>query len=270
MTKATPRNLTILFLVCISSTFFAQFEMGETAGYANAGLTINNVWSMQHNQAGLSQVKNMEVGIAYKMSFLLSETSTQSIVLALPVENGAFGITLNSYGYQLFNKGKYGIAYGRILSEKISAGIQMNYETIRLGDNYGKASVLTFEGGFQYYMSEKIILSGHLFNPNRSKYNSIEGLKTSSKLKTGFRYTFSEQVFIVGEVWKDNADKAHVIVGTEFNAMESLVFRLGLSTNPSQVSLGVGFKHKSFQFDLATDYHSELGLTPNFSLRYAH
>lgn len=272
MTKSEIRHKFILLgliaMMCVPLSISAQFEVGEAAGYGNAGLTLSNAWSLQYNQAGIADIKTIEAGIAYKMPFLLNETANQSLAIAVPVSFGAFGLSVNTFGYSLFREGKYGLSYGKKITEKLNLGVQLNYESIQIGENYGSASVFTVEGGFLYTLNDNISLAGHVYNPNKSTYAEIEKSETASKIKGGFRYTFSEKVFLTGEVWKDSFHKAQVVVGTEFFLLEKLKFRAGISTEPTQSSFGLGLIVKDFQIDLATDYHQELGVTPNISLRY--
>ena len=198
----------------------------------------------------------------------LNETATQSLQVGVPVQGGAFGLSINAFGFELFKERKIGLAYARKMSDKLRVGLQLNYESLAFGDVYGNSYTMTFEGGFQYSLNDQFVLAGHVVNPNKSKYRGAPELAGPSELRGGVRYLFSDNIFVVGEARKNSEEDVRLLFGTEFQVVDFLIVRLGVSTEPTLMSFGLGFNYRAFHFALSSDYHNELGITPTFALRY--
>ena len=265
-----PIRLIATFLLLTTGSFhaIAQFNLGESTGYGGAGLTGQKVWALGHNQAGIAEIESIEVGLAYRMAFMLNETATQSLQVGVPVQGGAFGLSINAFGFELFKERKIGLAYARKMSDKLRVGLQLNYESLAFGDVYGNSYTMTFEGGFQYSLNDQFVLAGHVVNPNKSKYRGAPELAGPSELRGGVRYLFSDNIFVVGEARKNSEEDVRLLFGTEFQVVDFLIVRLGVSTEPTLMSFGLGFNYRAFHFALSSDYHNELGITPTFALRY--
>lgn len=241
----------------------------RSAGMAHSSVTLYDVWSVHHNQAGLGWLENPEAGIFYENRFLLSELSYRGGVFAYPTKSGTFGLSVQSYGFNLYSENKYGLAYGRKLSEKVSAGIQLNYHTLRIAENYGNTNGISVEAGIQARLTEKLAIGVHVFNPNRTKVAEFEDERIPTIFRLGMNYTFSEKVFVTAEVEKDIDFNPVFKAGVEYHATDMLYLRGGVSTEPVLASFGFGLELKQFRLDIANTFHQTLGHTPQVSLQYA-
>jgi hypothetical protein len=233
-----------------------------------AYITMQDVWSAMHNQAGLTDLNGLSAGVYYENRFGLNELSDKGAVLALPLKNSAFALHYHSFGYSSFNTSKTALAYAMKLSDKFSFGLQFNYHNTRIAENYGSKSSLSVEGGFLFKMNEHLSIAAHLTNPNRAKLSSYNDERIPTILRLGAGYRFSEKVVLTGEVQKASDAKASVRAGLEYALVQQLSLRAGFGSTPSQYSFGFGWKLKTFQLDVATGYHLVLGFTPQISLTY--
>lgn len=248
---------------------FAQNAPGARAsGMGGSYLVMQDVWSAVHNQAGLVYSESVQAGIFYENRFGLKELSDKGIVASMPFRKGAFGISYRSFGYSGYNLSRAGLAYAMRLGEKLSAGIQFNYLTTRLGENYGTNSGISVEAGFLYQMSEKISLAAHLYNPNRTKLSDYNDERFPSRMRFGAGYRFGEKVILTGEVQKPSDSHATVRAGLEYLPAKNMAIRAGLGTDPAQYTFGFGYKINAFQIDAATGYHLVLGFTPQISITF--
>ncbi len=98
----------LLVVLLLSSSLFASNDNypmgGRSAGIGHASVTLSDVWSTHHNQAGLAYLENISAGVFYENRFLLKELGVQGGVLALPTKGGTFGISMSSFGYSLITK----------------------------------------------------------------------------------------------------------------------------------------------------------------------
>lgn len=259
-----------IFSICNSS--FAGSDNSpvgaRSAGIANASVTLSDVWSVHHNQAGLGFVKSAGAGIYYENRFMMKELSLKGGAAVYPIKAGTFGVSVSSFGYTLYSENKIGIAFGKALGENFSAGIQLDYLSTRIAENYGQSAAFAGEIGIQAKPWKNLTVGVHLFNPTRSKLADYNNERTPTILRVGLDYKFSDKVFVAVETEKDIDHKPVFKAGLEYRPAEALYLRAGISTNPSLSSFGFGLKLKQFKLDFASSFHSVLGYTPQMGLVY--
>lgn len=264
----------ILFICFLSLSFIAKagnenFPIGaRSTGMGNTCLTLSDVWSTQYNQAGLANVRLISAGVSYESRFLQKDLGIQSFAFALPVKSGTFGLNYTGFGGKLYRQTKVGLSYGMKFSEKISGGISLNYHNLRIGNNYGNKSSLTFEVGIIAQIIENLQLGVHIFNPSQTKLNDFEDEIIPTIFRLGVRYDFSDKVVALLEVEKDVDFNPSYKAGIEYHPTDLLYIRTGISTNPSAPSIGFGVDLNNFRFDFSSTFHPVLGATPAIGLVY--
>ena len=258
----------LLFAVFIVDVHAQNAPGARASGMGGAYLVMHDVWSAVHNQAGIVYSESAQAGVFYENRFGLKELSDKGLVASMPFRNSAFAISYRSFGYSGYSLSRAGLAYAMKLSDKFSAGIQINYLTTRLGENYGTNSGISAEAGFLYKMNEKISLAAHLYNPNRTKLSDYNDERIPSKMRFGAGYRFSEKVILTGEVQKPSDNKATVRAGIEYLPVKNLSLRAGFASDPAQYAFGFGYRINAFQIDAATGYHLVLGFTPQISITF--
>lgn len=261
---------TLLCLLFIDEKTTAQSDAGARAS-AMAGTALSNedVWSGFHNQAGLAHLEGLSAGVFVENRFAMKELGDKGLTIAMPFRNSAIGINYRSLGYSAFSNSKAGLAYSMKLAEKFSLGIQLNYHAVRIGENYGNANTVSFEGGFLYKMTDKLSIAGHIFNPTRAKLADFNDERIPSLMRFGLGYKFSEKVRMNAEVRKASDAKASLRAAIEYWVIEPLAIRAGFGTDPARYTFGFGYRLKEFQLDVAAGYHLMLGFTPQLSLTYS-
>lgn len=240
----------------------------RSGALGHASVSLSDFWSLYNNQAGLAFIENPFAGVSYENRYTVSELSRNFVGVIVPTKSGTFGFSLTSFGYSAYNEGKYGFAYARKLSEKMSLGVQLNYQTIRQGNDLGKQNNITAEIGFQAEIIEDLKFGVHIFNPNRSNISDNPKENIPTVFRLGAQYTLSEKVFIVAETEKDIDRSAIFKTGIEYHVLDQLYVRGGIATNPTYSSFGFGLVLDQIKIDLSTSYHQVLGHTPQFSLSY--
>jgi len=252
-----------------ASCLLAQDTPGARAiGLGGSAIVLDDVWSGFHNQAGLVYLKGLSAGVFYENRFSLNELATRGAIVALPFGNNAFSLSYKSFGYSAFSNSKASLAYALKMSEKFSGGIQINYHSFRIGENYGTQQTVSFEGGFQYKMTSKLTLGAHIYNPTRAKIADFNDERIASVLRAGAGYKFSEKLQLLGEVRKASDSDAGLRLGIEYWPVEQIAVRGGFGSEPSMYSFGFGWKLKTFQVDAAASFHQVLGFSPQLSLTY--
>ena len=267
---------TLLSILLLLFSFFIlkaadNYPVGaRAAGVANASVTYSDVWSSFHNQAGLAQVNDISAGVYFENRFLISDLSVKGFAVALPTAKvGTFALSATMFGGSLYNEKKAGIGYAKKLGQKFSAGVQVDYLSTFIAEDYGNRSSFAVEIGMLAEPVKNLKLGVHLFNPNKAKLAEYADERIPVIMRFGASYKFSEKVLISAEEEKDIDQKSVFKSGIEYHIAEVLYLRGGISSNPSLTTFGFGLKiNKQFLLDMASSWHQQLGFSPQFSLGY--
>jgi len=252
---------------------------GRSAAMGNATVCLSDFWSVHNNQAGLASQQYIAGGFYFENRFMVKEMSLQTAAVILPTRSGVFGMNLSYFGYTQYNEKKIGLAYGRSFSDKFSAGIQLDYLSTSLGDQYGSRHLVTFELGIQSKLTDELTIGAHIFNPTRVKLTDDKNERVPTIFKLGMAYSFTDDLLITLETEKDLDYKPAVRGGLEYTIINEAIVRLGYSTIPSTsgsenfsissiYTFGFGLELNNFNIDFASSVHQTLGWSPQISIVY--
>ena len=264
----------ILLSVFILGTFFLQAQTLRrpvAASYTGLGaysLNHVDVFSFTANQASLAQLKNNSAGVYGERRFLLSELNNYTAAIGLTTKSGNFGIKANYSGFTDYNETQLGLAYGRKLGSKLDIGAQFNYNAVRIAEDYGSATAISFEMGTIFHLTDKLNAGLHINNPIGGKFGKDQQEKLSSVYGFGVGYDASEKFFISAEIEKEEAQPVNVNAGFQYKFIPQLLVRAGMASATSSAWLGLGLTLKSFRLDVTTSYHPQLGITPGVMMLF--
>ncbi|HLU83878.1 MAG TPA: hypothetical protein VKZ45_00260, partial [Vicingaceae bacterium] len=267
------------YLLIIAFFCFADIQSGfaqvindpvgaRSTAMAGVNATLSDVWSANNNQAGLAFVEDLSAGLYYENRFLLKETSYKAGAFVLPTKTGAFGASIASFGFTEFMETRAGLSYGLKFSERFAVGVQMNYLRTSLTQEFGSKNSVTGAVGLIGKLNDEITIGAHVYNPNRSKLAEYDNERIPTVMKLGMDYRFSEKLMIVVETEKDIDFDAIVKFGVEYQFMDILYVRGGISNNPTSSAFGFGLIMKNFILEASSSFHQTLGMTPGISLIY--
>ena len=261
----------ILFIYLTISVYAGNedFPIGaRSAAMGNASVSLIDVWSAQHNQAGLGFLHDPSAGVYYENRFMLKELSVKGAVLAMPVKGGTFGLCISNFGYSLYSENKYSLSFAKAFGDKFSIGIAMDYLSTKIAEGYGKKGVFAAEIGLQAKPMKGLNIGAHVYNPTRTKLADYNNERIPTIIRLGGDYTFSDKVTLAVETEKDIAQKAIFKAGIEYRAVKEFYLRAGISTNPTLSSFGFGINLKNFKLDISANYHQTIGLSPQLGMTY--
>lgn len=258
--------LPIILLVTLCNSLLAQ--SGRLAGIGNSAISNFDIWSVNHNQAGLADLNSSAVALGYENSYQLNELSTQAAVFALHTKTGNFALNYKRFGYSLYSENNIGIAYARKLGEIISAGIQFDYIYYNQTEDYGNRGVFLMEVGLIAEPIKNFFIGAHFYNPWQAKLADYEDERVASKMRFGLSYYFSDLVLFSIETEKDLEQEIRFKAGIEYEPVADLFLRTGITSQPNEFSLGVGYSFWKFTFDLAFTTHQNLPISTILSLKY--
>jgi len=114
----------------------------------------NGFWSSFHNQAALAYNNSLFFGFNYENRFNISELGTRSLGLNIPAGKASLGAVYSHFGYTDFRRDMTGLACGLKLSNKISAGLQVDYFSVKTSGEYNNNQSVTCEAGLLITLSE--------------------------------------------------------------------------------------------------------------------
>lgn len=238
--------------------------------YTGAGAySINHtdVFSFTAHQAALAQLKNPASAVYAERKFMLQELASYTAVAAVKTKSGNFGLQANYSGFSSYNETKLGLAYGRKLGNRINAGMQFNYNGIRIA-GYGTASAITVEAGTIFHLTEQLSAGIHVNNPVGGKFGNNKEEKLPAVYTIGIGYAASEHFFISTEISKEEDQPVNVNAGLQYRVLSKLMTRVGVASSASTIYAGVGISFSSFRADVTVSYHNLLGLTPGLLLLF--
>jgi hypothetical protein len=257
-----------LFFLFLQIAAIAGTPYGIRAGAGEAGMGYACVmkegfWSSFNNQALLAFNKDYSFGVNYEDRFGIRELGTRSAGVLIPAGKASFGAAYSNFGYADFKRDVAGLACGMKLSEKVAAGVQIDYFSERTSGEYSSYQYITFEAGVVACLSDNIKLGVHLFNPVP---NSFRKNNQPMSLRAGAGISLSKSLFAGVEAEMSSGSNLTLRTGFEYEAVKSLMLRAGFSTMNNSFCFGMGYQLGIVKLDLGFATHDRLGVTSSASL----
>ena len=230
------------------------------------GITATGTRALFLNPAGLARTKAKTFELGVWQPFGLAELNHLNAAAALPLKSGTFGLSINYFGFDLYNEQRIGLAYGRRLAERFYLGAQLNYLALNIPE-YGNRGLVSFEIGLQSDISPTVHLAAVVRNPVRQEL--VEAIQLPSVLAVGVDYEPSSKTQLLLEVEKAIDRPLRLRAGAEYRFVDALQLRIGLRTAPAEPTFGLGIRPGTrLRIDLAGAVHPTLGWSTGLSVGY--
>ncbi len=261
-----------LFLCSTLQFGWSQNGLPSTYGarsiaMGNTGVSMEDVGALLNNQAGLAGLTSFSALIAAEQRFAISDLQSVAAGVALPTGGGTFGLSLQYFGFDLYNEQRLGLTYARNLFDNLSIGAQFVVHNTRI-EEYGSKWTAAVELGLRYEITDGLAVGAHVFNPARIEV--IEGEFLPTVLRLGFSYKSSDKATFAAEISKDIDYPVQVRAGFEYQLAAPIALRAGVQTAPEKWSFGMGYhlEKQHLVVDLSASHHQFLGFTPAISLAF--
>ncbi|SFE89330.1 PorV/PorQ family protein [Sunxiuqinia elliptica] len=235
----------------------------------NASVSLQSPLSIFSNPAGFSSHDKVSLGLSYESRFSLNDLQTASAFGVFPLAGSWFGASFSQFGNQSYHENKWSVGIAKQLSARLRAGIQFHYLSIFLVENDERPAYLLADFGVQYAFKNGVIVGAQLFNPNELQF--FKGNLTNSQplvIRLGVHQTFGEAVLLAVELYQQEEKVTGARAGIELNLKRQFQCRVGIDSQLSLFTMGLGYSVKHFQFDIAFAHHRYLGYSPSFSVYY--
>ncbi len=257
-----------ILLLLFSCELRAQVNAGpRAAALGTAGTALNGVWSVQQNPAGISDVSEPALSLAYEQYLPEPGLSTRSAVFVFPFSNNAVGLSFERYGFSAYQEQSAGFAYAKKFGPSLKLALGFRYHQFSI-PAYGSSAAFSVEAGFQYALSEQFSLASHVYNPGRSKYAAASEVDIPVKISFGTAVRFSDKLLLVSELRARLDYPLDVGVGLEYAMVEWFALRGGITVNPFKRYGGFGLSYNHVSLEGAISFHTHLGYSPQIGLGY--
>jgi hypothetical protein len=238
------------------------------AGAAQTGMAYttimkNDLWSSFHNQASLAYNHGISFGTSYENRFGIKELGTCTLSFAANTGKTSFGAVYSHFGYSDFSRHMTGFACALPLSDKLSAGVQIDWFSEKMPGRYNSKQAITFEAGILIKSSENLGFGIHLFNPIP---NSIRKNEMTSGISAGAGIKLTGNFLAGAELEVTTSGVVDLRTGFEYEAARGFWLRGGFRTFNPSFSFGLGYKIGSAIIDIAFATHEKLGITSSISI----
>lgn len=255
----------VLGIFGIFNPLRAQTSLGATSvAMGQTGVAIPDAnWSLFSNVALMPTDENRVsfygfryVGIA-EITDMAANVTTQTNL-------GTVGIGVHRYGFNLFNENRFLLAYKNSL-DRFHYGASVSYTHIFQGGDYGAAGAIGFDLGLAAEITEDLWFGARATNLNQPSYGDTDE-ELARELATGLSYQLTAEALVTAEIVKDVMFPLSFRSGVQFEIIQSLFIRAGITTQPETYSFGFGYQSSRWDVNFALQQHNPLGLSPALDL----
>lgn len=243
----------------------AQNSMGAASvAMGQTGVAIpNSNWSLFSNVA-LMPTDQHQVSF-YGFRYVgIAEITDLAASFSTPVQWGTIGIGVHRYGFNLFNENRFLLAYKNSL-DRFHYGASISYTHVFQGGNYGSAGAFGFDLGLAAEVTEDLWFGARATNINQPSYGDTDE-ELPRELAAGLSYLLTPGALVTAEVVKDVMFPISFRSGVQFEVIQSLFIRAGVTTKPETYSFGFGYQSNSWDVNFGLQQHNPLGLSPALDL----
>lgn len=265
-----PIILTLAFALLCPIFSIAQFSIGaRSAGLAQTGVTLSDVWSSGNNQAASLDIKSTEIGLSAENKFGFTDLNKLVLASIIPHKKFTSCLLIIRKGNATFNHIILGYAVAKQIYSKHALAIQFNYNrnqfNIPINPNPGglNATICSYSK-----LSDIFSLGIQLVNFLGTTLNSKTTNNNYSFFRIGGKYQPNIHVAILCEYEKRIDLPASIMLGCELQPHPLLQLRIGTNNGWSNFSFGLGLKLGQLQIDTSFSSHFVLGPNTSISICY--
>lgn len=253
-----------LIVCCLMSTRVFSQGYSDAAQTALAGSNVVSLANgIQHlNPAAITQIEKRKIGFSQALPYSLPEISYNSLFYQYNRKNNFIAIDYTHLSFDALSDNTFALVYAKRLNEKLSLGIKVKYNFIRVElNNYHK---FLPEIGLVYRVNKYTDI-GTYWSQSQSIF---EFRQWQSSIKTGllFKKIKKLPIYLSTDI-NSNAD-LFLKCGFEYRITEKLYSRLAISTEDSYLSFGIFYKIKRIEIECANSMHKYLGISPCMTISY--
>jgi hypothetical protein len=240
----------------------------ESAGLAGCYVMLKGCSSIAGNQAGLGWNNEKSLNTDYIMPLMVKEIGIAGLSLSLPLYHGNAGVKLISGGIPGYRDQSLWISYGLRTGEKFTTGAGLYYNHISIRNKFNHQFRVSFAGGVQVKINDRILLGGHILYPFQYNSSKAEYGQLRASLSLGAYYEFYAHNKLYAQCRFDALGTPSISAGIESTVGKVVTIRAGFRSNPSAFTFGSGFRISRFRILFASQLIFNYGLSSSFGINY--
>jgi len=265
----------LLFWSAVGGTGFAQsgydlMGSARAAALGHATTALPSAVGLHANPGAGAAQDRWAAAVYAREGFGLSALRYGTAVVSVPMEWGAVSGGAGTFGFEDYREIHLDAAVARGFSfgtsRSVHAGLRLRYYHTRITD-YGSAGALGLHLGLLVRLLPTLQFGAHATNLNAPSLTDGEVLPRT--LAVGLKYQAHSTLQVLADVFKDLAFPPSIRGGLEYHPVPALALRSGVTTAPTQFTVGAGVDIGPVEAGVAAEQHQELGWTPSVSFLVA-
>jgi len=227
-------SYSLLGLVLCTRTFCQDGALGlgaRSSGLAGASVTLSDEYSLHNNVGGIGRLSTHAIFAGYQSRYGISEFQVISGGGLWHHKIGNAGIGYQKFGDDLFNRQQLTLAVGNRF-QMVSLGVGIDWIQYQV-ESIGTRQVLAIQFGGVVELTPQLFLGAHVFNLGQASVVSNTGEQLPTVMKGGLSIRPSDELMINVEAVKDLTFDAQFKAGIEYEIIQNVLVRTGISSAPS-------------------------------------
>ncbi|MCK5782475.1 MAG: hypothetical protein KAH10_07770 [Flavobacteriales bacterium] len=257
----------VLINLCSTSAQSLNSTGARPQALANATGASISFWSLIKNPSNLVFTDRTSIGFDVKNNFMIKELSSATLAMIIPIRNtGNISFYFQRFGYEIYNENKIAISYSNRISEYASAGVQLsdNLQYIRTAETSEINHAISFNINLFAKLNNSIHLATH-YSFEKTYTKESDNIQELSLALSWFPI---KELNLLLEATKIRQSDISLRGGIEYSIINKVFARVGVSSTPMNVSLGIGMVFKSISIDISASHNQYLGTGSSISGNY--
>jgi hypothetical protein len=253
----------IALLPTIAEAAFEQVDSGARPfGMGGAYRAVaDDADGWMYSPVGSSELRRSCFAVSSTRLFGMPELSSHIAAYAGGFEFGHLGLVYATFGYSLYQEHQALLCYSRD-GELIAAGIGLRVMALSI-EGYGSSVAMGIDLGVRGHLPGGVEMSLVGQNINRPE---MAGEALYQSIGIGASVRPRSDVLVACDLVHRAGMGQRLCLGHEFTVRECLLLRAGVSSDPTQFSLGIGLRWRRIRLDHAVRTHFILGPTHQVTL----
>jgi hypothetical protein len=210
--------------------------------------------ALNYNPSIISLQTSPTLQAMFVNKFAIKELSTYSFQAVYPHALASVAVSATTLGSSYYRNSSVGVTLSKSLFKHWAVGASFYYQWIALPNVQINAQMI--DVGITYTPNSALVLA-------LSALNVVD----NCSVRLGAAWDIISDVTLLTEfVYADNQFYS-VSLGLEYELYPSLYIRTGLIAPTVQPSFGLGYTLGKFTFDVACNYHTQLGISSGAGLK---
>lgn len=264
------RGLTLLLGLCLHQQICAQLTTTEATALSlgNIHALTGTAHSIGENPANLAGADSWTLTTWHNRPFLLKDLGVSGISTIIPAFPGNLRGSISVFGIPGFREFTTQAGYGMSLSDRISAGVSIQYTNIHTREEWNYLWTLGSSLGMSYIFSPKTTVAVCLVNPVTVGNQNSYGPLYPSEIAVGFKHLIYAGTWWFNEIAFLQAGRMQVKTALACILHERVQLLGGLHTSPATLSFGARYAMDRLLTDIAFAWSSNTGLHPAITITY--